>query len=310
MAPKKDPAGAARFEEEEKDFPEDLDMARIMVNMMHEQRQERCEQQQERRFFQQQLLELQQQIMDNWGNNQGGGLPHQHPGQCQAAGGTKAKTIDIPTLRNPSSVTLADFRDWQTHFQGYVWIQKLMDECDREDRWDILRAAVDAEWMKLWSTGLLNVLHWDDVEEIMDKIGAYLWRLQNPLLDRKDFLKRKQMPRGKVDQFFAALQVIYYDSCAYNNHALSRSWGTSDYDCCAGHALTPEELRNQRLWDQLIVGRAAGQDDPAEGVQARDGRADTGRNSADLPGAGGIQRHAGATGGWNLLRQWGQQKWQ
>ncbi len=65
MAPKKDPAGAARFEEEEKDFPEDLDMARIMVNMMHEQRQERCEQQQERRFFQQQLLELQQQIMDN-----------------------------------------------------------------------------------------------------------------------------------------------------------------------------------------------------------------------------------------------------
>ena len=59
----------------------------------------------------------------------------------------------------------------------------------------------------------------------MDKIGAYLRRLQNPLLYRKDFLERKKKPREKVDQFFAALQVIY-NSCAYDDHAL-----------------TPEELR-------------------------------------------------------------------
>ncbi len=57
MAPKKDPAGAARFEEEQ-ELPEDLDLARLMVNMMREQRQER-------HFFQQQLLQLQQQIIDN-----------------------------------------------------------------------------------------------------------------------------------------------------------------------------------------------------------------------------------------------------
>ncbi len=47
-----------------------------------------------------------------------------------------------------------------------------MDECDREARRDILKAAVDAEWTKLWSTGVLNVLHGDDVEDIMDMIST------------------------------------------------------------------------------------------------------------------------------------------
>ncbi len=56
------------------------------------------------------------------------------------------------------------------------------------------------------------------------------------MLDRKDFLERKQKPGEKVDQYFAAFQVIY-NSCAYDDHAL-----------------TPEELRNQCLQDQLIVG--------------------------------------------------------
>ncbi len=131
--------------------------------------------------------------------------------------------------------------------------------------------------MKLWSTGILNVVHRDDVEEIMEKIGTYLRRLR-PLLDRKYFLERKQKPREKIDQFFTALQVIY-DSCAYDNHAL-----------------TPEELRNQQLRDQLIVRLH-----PAKGVRSRDGHADAGGDSANLPGTGGIQRDAGANKSGNHL---------
>ncbi len=72
MAPEKDPARAARFEKEGQEFSEDLDMARIMVNIMREEQQQRREQQQERHFFQQELLQLQQQIMGNQGNNQDG----------------------------------------------------------------------------------------------------------------------------------------------------------------------------------------------------------------------------------------------
>ena len=210
------------------------------------QQQEALQQQQERTQHQ---MERQQEALtvalNRLGDGAGGGNPN---AQANGGGGnaqTRAKKIDLPHLTGPGSTTLADFRDWRERFQGYVRVQKLQTDCDRDARRDIMRLALDAEWTKLWTTGVLQIQANDDINEILQHLSTYLRRLRNPLLDRKDFYERKQAVTQKVDQFYAALQIIY-DSCGWNDNP-----NCSMCNAPCGHG---QALRNERLRDRIICG--------------------------------------------------------
>ncbi|CAG0902707.1 unnamed protein product, partial [Cyprideis torosa] len=119
--------------------------------------------------------------------------------------------------------------------EALVRVSKLMIGCDIVARRDILKLALHDDWTKLWSAGILDIGADAEIQVVMNQMSAYLRRLRNPLLDRKEFIERKQRGHENVDQFFSALQIIY-DSCSYDDD------------------LTPEQIRNKRLRDQLIVG--------------------------------------------------------
>ena len=262
MAPKRDPQ-ASKKGGQGSDSEEEADpMLAMLASFQQQQKllaQQLMDQQKERQAERQALqaqIDRQQQALTQsladiatrlGGAGAGGGGAGAVPPAAAgaAAGGTRAKKIEIPCLRHPKDVTLADWRDWRERFQGYASVQKLRQECDIEGRRCILKSALDPGWTKLWAGRSLEIEGADDIEEIMMKIGAYLRRQRNPLIDRQDLHNRNQLPDENVDQYLAALQVMY-DSCDYED---DRACDLCGEDC--GHGA---RLREMRLRDRLVIG--------------------------------------------------------
>ena len=68
-------------------------------------------------------------------------------------------------------------------------------------RQGLFRSALHPEWTVLWQTGRLDVAPNDDIDGIIEKIGRYLRRRRNPVLDRKDFFDRNQEEGENIDQY-------------------------------------------------------------------------------------------------------------
>ncbi|QQP53151.1 Transposon Tf2-6 polyprotein, partial [Caligus rogercresseyi] len=117
-----------------------------------------------------------------------------------AGGSTKSKKMDVPVLKCPEDINLADFRDWQQRFADYTEVQKIMEECTLSGRQSLLRSGLDPAWTKLWSTGILEIDdRKDDINDIIKKILHYIREHRNPLLDRKEFLERNQHAGESID---------------------------------------------------------------------------------------------------------------
>ncbi|QQP51999.1 Transposon Tf2-6 polyprotein [Caligus rogercresseyi] len=136
-----------------------------------------------------------------------------------AGGSTKSKKMDVPVLKCPEDINLADFRDWQQRFADYT---------------------------ELWSTGILEIDdRKDDINDIIKKILHYIREHRNPLLDRKEFLERNQHAGESIDVYYSALKSID-ESCGYDVNPTCKVCD----DAC-GHG---DELQQERLRDRLICG--------------------------------------------------------
>ncbi|QQP51307.1 Transposon Tf2-6 polyprotein [Caligus rogercresseyi] len=163
-----------------------------------------------------------------------------------AGGSTKSKKMDVPVLKCPEDINLADFRDWQQRFADYTEVQKIMEECTLSSRQSLLRSGLDPAWTKLWSTGILEIDdRKDDINDIIKKILHYIREHRNPLLDRKEFLERNQHAGESIDVYYSALKSID-ESCGYDVNPTCKVCD----DAC-GHG---DELQQERLRDRLICG--------------------------------------------------------
>ncbi len=160
----------------------------------------------------------------------------------------RSKRLDAPVLGPVESVTMADFRTWRDHFEGYANVLRLKTECDLTGRRTMLRSALDSSWSKLWTTQMLKILPDDDIEQILDHIRAYIRKQRNPVLDRRDFYRRSQRTQEKIDQFYADVKDIY-ESCEFGHEDLKcENCGEL---CGHGKMLREEFLRDKLLFGML-----------------------------------------------------------
>ena len=172
----------------------------------------------------------------------GGNPPPLGPGAPPAAPHAHAvhrsKRMDAPRLPGPDIATLADFRAWRDDFSGYVQVERLVQECSQAARQTIVKASLDGGWRQLLNAGTLEIAQTDDVDDVIGKVGDYLRRHRNPILDRMEFSRRNQRSSEQVDEYHAALRIL--DDNA--SHELEET--------CARCVQTREE----RMRDRLITG--------------------------------------------------------
>ena len=171
--------------------------------------------------------------------------PNRHQGLTQTReqrdDKTKSKKMEMPHLEEPKYLTLEDFRDWKDRFHGYADVSRLDKECSLQSRRVILKSALSKEWTKLWNSGVLKIKEEDDIDDIMKLLSNYLRKKRNSLIDRTEFYKRQQGTDESVDQYYAAL-CIMYENCAWTCKV------------CTGKCNHEESLREERLRDQIICG--------------------------------------------------------
>ncbi|QQP39119.1 Transposon Tf2-6 polyprotein [Caligus rogercresseyi] len=208
------------------------DPVQLMMAMMKEMKEEaKKREDQLMRQLQEQAQDFAAALQTNRGN---------------AGGSTKSKKMDVPVLKCPEDINLADFRDWQQRFADYTEVQKIMEECTLSGRQSLLRSGLDPAWTKLWSTGILEIDdRKDDINDIIKKILHYIREHRNPLLDRKEFLERNQHAGESIDVYYSALKSID-ESCGYDVNPTCKVCD----DAC-GHG---DELQQERLRDRLICG--------------------------------------------------------
>ncbi|MEM8501475.1 MAG: hypothetical protein AAF542_25930, partial [Pseudomonadota bacterium] len=96
---------------------------------------------------------------------------------------------------------LSTFRAWRESFEGYTTLIKADSECDLKARRHLVRSAIDTSWQEFWTNGGLKVSSDDDIEDILNKMYAYLRKKRSPLLDRKLFCQRNQHPGETIDEY-------------------------------------------------------------------------------------------------------------
>jgi hypothetical protein len=159
----------------------------------------------------------------------------------------RSKKIDLPLLESPDDATLASFKLWQGKFQGYALVSRLEQECSLEARRSILAASLKPGWDSLWKGRVLGIEAADDIDVIIRKIGDFLRRHRNPILDRRDFLQRNQHPGESVDHYHAALRMID-DNCSYEENPVCPD--------CNQPTGAAEAAREERIRDRIISGLA------------------------------------------------------
>ncbi|QQP57300.1 Transposon Tf2-6 polyprotein [Caligus rogercresseyi] len=143
--------------------------------------------------------------------------------------------MDVPHLKSPEGMDLADFRDWRERFEDYSAVTRLAEDDEATQR-GILRSALHEDWTKMWSEGTIKVPAEAGMAAILDILYMYLRRHRHVLLDRQAFLEQNQCAGETVDQYCTVLRQLDR-SCTY------------DHTC--------EEQRNrqdERLRDRLVTG--------------------------------------------------------
>ncbi len=163
--------------------------------------------------------------------------------------GMRSKKLDAPVLGPVESITMADFRTWRDSFEGYTNVLRLKTECDLMGRRTMLRSALDSSWSKLWTTQMLKILPDDDIEQILEHIRAYIRKQRNPVLDRRDFYRRRQGMQEKIDHFYADVKDIY-ESCEFGHEDLK-------CDHCGEPCGHGKMLREEFLRDKLLFGMSS-----------------------------------------------------
>ncbi|QQP49031.1 Transposon Tf2-6 polyprotein [Caligus rogercresseyi] len=69
---------------------------------------------------------------------------------------TQVKKMDVPHLKSPEGMDLADFRDWRELFEDYSAVTRLAEDDEATQR-GILRSALHEDWTKMWSEGTIKV---------------------------------------------------------------------------------------------------------------------------------------------------------
>jgi len=158
----------------------------------------------------------------------------------------RAKKIDAPKLCSPEMTTLSMYNHWRDQINGYVTVSRLYEECDLESRRFLISASLDRGWLDLWKGLSLGIGELDDVDEIIAKIGAYVRRHRNPILDREAFVHRCQKPGELVEHYCAALRNID-DNCAYpEEHKKCPQ--------CHFVLVKKDNWKETRIRDRLIIG--------------------------------------------------------
>jgi len=108
-----------------------------------------------------------------------------------------------------------------------------------------MSSSLDQGWHELWRGRSLRIEEDNDIEEILGKIGAYVRRHHNPILDREAFAHRSQKPGELVEHYCAALRNID-DNCAYpEEHKKCPQ--------CAFVLVKHDQLKGTRIRHRMII---------------------------------------------------------
>ena len=114
------------------------------------------------------LLQQQQQFMERIVTQQ---LPEQRSSAAAAAAqatqtsfrsasrtGNITKKVVAPTLSNPDSLTITEFRDWKVRQQDFMDLNDGGNELRHPDSLHaILHSELDTGWTRLWTAGRLGI---------------------------------------------------------------------------------------------------------------------------------------------------------
>ncbi len=158
-----------------------------------------------------------------------------HAGGAQQGHKPHNRKVDIPVLGSPEGMNLVTFRDWVKRFEDYAVITSLQEE-DLRKRQAVIRSALDSEWTKMWTEGTIAIPEDGDTKAVIDALEAHLRRHRHILLDRMEFLQRRQREGETVDSYCTALRELDR-SCGYTHACDERA-----------------EHQQERIRDRLVSG--------------------------------------------------------
>ena len=189
------------------------------------------------------LLQQQQQFMEHRVNQQ---LHEQQSLAAAAAQATQtsirsasrtgniAKKVATPTLSNPDSLTIAEFRAWKVRLRDFMDLNDGEYELRRPDSLRaFLRSVLETGWTRLWTAGRLGISPGDDFDIFLEKIDQYIRKKRSPLIDRRNFHHQDQLEGETVDSYFAALSRLH-EACDFED----KQTCSSCYQDCDHHEVT------------------------------------------------------------------------
>ena len=142
--------------------------------------------------------------------------------------GNIAKKVVAPTLSNPDSLTIAEFRDWKVRLWDFMDMNDGGNGLRHPDSLHaFLHSVLDTGWTRLWTAGRLGISSGDDT--FLEKMDQYIRKKRSPLIDRRNFQHRDQLEGKTVDNYFAALSRLH-EACDFEDiHNCSSRYQDCDY---------------------------------------------------------------------------------
>ena len=85
--------------------------------------------------------------------------------------GNIAKKVVAPTLSNPNSLTIAEFRDWKVILRDLMDLNDGGKELRHPDSMQaFLLSVLVTGWTRLWTAGLLGISSGDDFDTFLEKM--------------------------------------------------------------------------------------------------------------------------------------------
>ena len=123
--------------------------------------------------------------------------------------GNITKKMVAPTLSNPDSLTIAEFRYWKVRLRDFMDLNDGGNELRHPASLHaFLRLVLATGWTRLWTAGRLGISSGDDFDTFLEKMDQYIRKKRSPLIDRRNFQHRDQLEGETVDSYFAALFEI------------------------------------------------------------------------------------------------------
>ena len=149
-----------------------------------------------------------------------------------------ARHLEIPILPSPSSVLLHHFYNWKDKFVLWAEANGIPDE-PFQRRCAFLSHALHGEWQPLIKAADVK---WEDtysLEDMIAAIGTYIKTKRHALLDRVQFLTRRQRDAESTDSFLLQLKELF--QCTRYNEEIT-------------YPLTETAHRNLMLRDLFLTG--------------------------------------------------------